>query len=100
MSKLLHIIKTKLTRKSKKTESITEIKEYNECININEDIQITFKKYLTETMDKHGIIDLNEKENMPENLNELEISELTNLAFYLIQHDQLDAKLIGDLIIR
>ena len=63
------------------------------------DCMVLFREFLIKTSSQNHIIDLNEKKHLPPEISDLSVEELVNIAFTLIQNDQLDAKLIGEIII-
>ncbi len=99
LSKMGLFSKLKMKGNSKKNESSASKVQIQNTKSDKCDYMGLFKDYLLKTSSQTHIIDLNEKSILPPEMCDLSVEELVNLAFNLIQNDQLDAKLIGEVII-
>jgi hypothetical protein len=96
---LLSKLKLKMKGNSKEREVQEPKVQLSNRKSNKDEYMVLFKEYLIKTSNQTHIIDLNEKSILPPEICDLPVEELVNIAFYLIQNDQLDAKLIGEVII-
>lgn len=97
-SKLKIKIKSQKKETKEGRENVLRAQMRENKMNKSEAVEIVKQYFAKISMSAH-IIDLNEKHQFPPEISNFSVEELANVVFILIQNDQLDAKIIGDVII-